>query len=211
MFLTNKIKNRNKTVSINNKNCRYTRTRRPDAKKKGYKTPGRKGVYDNTYPGRVFELASLGLTNEKMAIAFGVNITTFEYWTRKHEEFSEAMHKGKEKFDTGVEKTLLQRAMGYSYEEVQHRTGVDSQGREYSYTTATTKQVLPDVTAMIFWLKNRKRTEWADVHKQEITSNVTLNTPPPSQIEHLLSPEEQKFIRSIALKQLKQVRGVSSN
>ena len=35
-------------------------------------------------------------------------------------------------------------------------------------TKTVTKEVLPDVTAQIFWLKNRKRAEWRDNERMEI-------------------------------------------
>ena len=33
-----------------------------------------------------------------------------------------------------------------------------------------TKEVLPDTTALIFWLKNRNNKRWKDVKRQEIVS-----------------------------------------
>lgn len=182
------------------------------SRKKTYKTPGRKGVYDDTCPKRGYELAAIGLTNEKLALAFGVDVTTIGLWLKEREEFSDAVRAGKYEFDHGVEKTLLQRAVGYETEEVKEETRKDKNGNIISRVeTRVRKQVAPDVTAMIFWLKNRKKSEWADVHKQEITSNINLSIPETKDIENLLTKEEIQYARKIAKLKLKQVRGVSSN
>ena len=38
--------------------------------------------------------------------------------------------------------------------------------------TVTKKEVIPDVTAQIFWLKNRKRETWADRQNIEISQPI---------------------------------------
>ena len=40
-----------------------------------------------------------------------------------------------------------------------------------------TKQVAPDTTAQIFWLKNRKPQEWRDKKETEVTGNLNVNNP----------------------------------
>ncbi len=40
-----------------------------------------------------------------------------------------------------------------------------------------TKQVSPDTTAQIFWLKNRKPKEWRDKKETEVTGNLNVNNP----------------------------------
>lgn len=36
---------------------------------------------------------------------------------------------------------------------------------------------MPDVTAQIFWLKNRKPVEWRDKQIVESTNEITINNP----------------------------------
>ena len=51
-------------------------------------------------------------------------------------------------------------------------------------TKEVTKQVAPDVTAQIFWLKNRNNKRWKDVKRQEITGKDGENLfPQPSLVE----------------------------
>lgn len=44
-------------------------------------------------------------------------------------------------------------------------------------TKEVTKQVAPDTTAQIFWLKNRKPKEWRDKKETEVTGNLNVNNP----------------------------------
>jgi orotate phosphoribosyltransferase-like protein len=163
-------------------------------------------VYKPEYVKRAFDLAKIGLTHDQMALAIGVGYRAFNKWLVTKPEFNEAVRMGKEIFDSGVELTLLQRAMGYDYDEVKEVTGVDSQGRPYHYTTKTTKKVLPDVTAQIFWLKNRKKERWADVHKQE--TSLSLNMQKTLKME-LLDEKEREMVKSIAVKSLSGINDIN--
>jgi hypothetical protein len=80
-------------------------------------------------------------------------------WKLTHPEFSDALKTGKEYADARVEQALYRRATGYTFDS------------EKLFAPAGTHEVLrakivehvpPDITACIFWLKNRKRLEWRD-------------------------------------------------
>lgn len=105
-----------------------------------------------------------GLTNEQIAKNIGISTVTLYDWQNKYPSFSNALKKGKEVIDIEVENALLKRAMGYTYEEKTYESG--------QLTKVVTKQVAPDTTALIFWLKNRKPDMWRD--KQEVQSNVEV-------------------------------------
>lgn len=98
-----------------------------------------------------------GLTDEQIAKKCGVNPDTLYTWKKKYPEISEALKKGKELVDTQVENALLKRALGYSYEEVT----VEESDNGYK-KRVTVKQVVPDTTAQIFWLKNRRPDKWRE-------------------------------------------------
>ncbi len=95
-----------------------------------------------------------GLTDVQIAQNLGISKTTFYKFKNEYSELSELLKKGKEEIDYQVENALLKRALGYNYEEVTYENG-----RE---TKKVTKQVAPDTTAQIFWLKNRKPSKWKD-------------------------------------------------
>lgn len=109
-----------------------------------------------------------GLTDEQIASNMGINVGTLYRWKQSHCEICEALKKGKEVVDRLVENALLKRALGFEYEEVSNKyeNGVLTERK------VTKKQVVPDTTAQIFWLKNRKPEEWRD--KREVDSKVEI-------------------------------------
>lgn len=102
-----------------------------------------------------------GLTDEQIAKNIGVSVSTLNNWKIKYVEILESLKRGKEVVDRLVENALLKRALGYSYTEITYEGGVE--------TKRVVKEVVPDTTAQIFWLKNRKPEDWRD--KREITTD----------------------------------------
>lgn len=109
-----------------------------------------------------------GLTDEQIAENAGINPATLYVWKKKYPEISETLKRGKEVVDRQVENALLKRALGYEYEEVKEKF----EGNVMTERTVTKKEVVPDVTAQIFWLKNRKREAWADRQNVEISQPI---------------------------------------
>lgn len=124
---------------------------------------GRPSKYDpDRHPIWAEGLAKLGKIEDDIAAAMGIHVSTLRDWKKKHPEFSVALKIGKSEADTAVEQSLYRRAMGYEYKEVK----IVNDGERVEKTV---KQVAPDVTAQIFWLKNRKPEEWRDKVYQEVT------------------------------------------
>ena len=123
---------------------------------------GRRGKYEDwlTEDGllKVQGWARDGLSNEQIAHNIGINKDTLYEWQKRFSDFSDALKKGKEVVDREVENALLKRALGYEYDEVTQEpvTDKDTGITEMRVTKRVTKQIVPDVTAQIFWLKNRK-------------------------------------------------------
>ena len=105
-----------------------------------------------------------GLTDEQIAKNIGINRTTLYDWKKKETNIADALKKGKEVIDFEVENALLKRALGYEYEEETYENGI--------LTKKVKKQVPPDTTAQIFWLKNRQVKKWRD--KVEIADNDAI-------------------------------------
>lgn len=108
-----------------------------------------------------------GLTNEQIAKNMGINPSTLYDYMNKFVEISNALKKGKEVVDIEVENALLKRALGYKYDEVTYENGIE--------VKRVTKEVQPDTTAQIFWLKNRKPKNWKDKQNNENTSDDVNN------------------------------------
>lgn len=111
-----------------------------------------------------------GLTNEQIALKMGITAKTLYEWQNKYGEICEAIKKGKAPVDMEVENALLKRARGYSYDETTveyglSETEVDENGNPKRYiknVKVVKKEVLPDVGAIAFWLKNRRPDRWRD-------------------------------------------------
>lgn len=132
-----------------------------------------------------------GLTDEQIAHNMNISRQTLNEWKRKYPSISDTLKKGKEVIDRQVENALLKRALGYRYDEVTYEDGVE--------TKRVTKEVQPDVTAQIFWLKNRKPNEWRDKQNIEHSGETTTRIKNESDLSKL-SVEELKELESILSK-----------
>lgn len=117
-----------------------------------------------------------GLVDKQIAHNIGIGTTTLYRWKNEHREIWEALKRGKEVIDRQVENALLKRALGYSYEETTKELVKNPLTEEIKLevTKVVTKQVAPDTTAQIFWLKNRKPVEWRDKKDVNLTTDKSL-------------------------------------
>ena len=100
-----------------------------------------------------------GLSDEQIAHNMGISRSTLSEWKNKYSDIADTLKKTKEIVDREVENALFRRAMGYKYDEVTYERGEE--------VKRVTKEVAPDTTAQIFWLKNRKPAEWRDKIEQQ--------------------------------------------
>lgn len=116
-----------------------------------------------------------GLTDEQIAHNMGIAYSTFKEWKKKYSAFSATLKRNKEVVDRIVENSLFKRAVGYDYEEVtkERRKNPDTDEYEEVVTKRVLKHVAPDVTAQIYWLKNRKPDVWREKQVAE-TNNEAL-------------------------------------
>ena len=98
-----------------------------------------------------------GLIDEQIAHNIGINVGTLYDWKKKYIEISNALKKGKEVADYEVESALFRRALGYDVEEVVTEI---TDGKKH--IKKTKKHIPADVTAQIYWLKNRRPDKWRD-------------------------------------------------
>jgi transcriptional regulator with XRE-family HTH domain len=111
-----------------------------------------------------------GLTDEQIAHNMGITTSTLYDWKNKYSEITESLKKGKEVVDILVENALLKRALGYKYKE----TKTIESKKDGMRTEVTIKEVAPDTTAQIFWLKNRNPEAWRD--RREVESKVEIES-----------------------------------
>lgn len=109
------------------------------------------------------------MTDAELALAFGVQLSTLKLWKSKHPEFMASLKQGKAPANERVEKSLYERAMGYTAVETDIRV---INGKIIK--TEVTRHYPPDPTSMIFWLKNRNSTQWSDKQEVQHTGTVEL-------------------------------------
>lgn len=85
-----------------------------------------------------------GLTNEQIAANMGISKVTFYEWRNKFPNFANLIKEDKDYADTQVENALYKQAL---------------EG---------------NVTAAIFWLKNRRRKDWKDKQDLEVTGELGI-------------------------------------
>lgn len=123
---------------------------------------------------RITGWARDGLTDEQIAHNMGISRSTLKEWKAKYPAILAALKESKEIVDRLVENALLKRALGYEYEEItKELTKTEDGTLAMRETKRVRKQVAPDTTAQIFWLKNRKPDEWRD--RPEPTQDQALN------------------------------------
>lgn len=128
---------------------------------------GRPSKLDELELEQVRKLARKGWTDKEIADFYEVSEQTVNNWKQRNPEFLESLKLGKEEADRKVERSLFEKATGYSHPDT-HFSAYEGHVTE----TPTVKHYAPDTTAAIFWLKNRKPEEWRD--KQEVQHDGKL-------------------------------------
>jgi hypothetical protein len=152
--------------------------------KKPKKKMGRPSSFNGALKLRLLELALANKTDEEMAKAACVSIATFTNWKKRYPDFFAALKKCKCVADGLVEATLFNRATGYSHPAVKFffdaKSGVVI-AQDYI------EHHPPDVTACIYWLKNRQPKRWRERKEPQVPVILT-----PQQ-----SPQLDEAIRKI--------------
>jgi hypothetical protein len=136
---------------------------KPDPDPKPDPKLGRPPTYKPEFAAQAAKLCKLGATDMDLADFFEVSTVSISNWKVSKPAFLEALKVGKALVDEQVERSLLNRALGYTYDAVKvlQYEGVPVYA-PYRH------HVPPDTTACIFWLKNRRAQAWRDVHQHEV-------------------------------------------
>jgi transposase-like protein len=118
---------------------------------------GKKPLYSSDMLPIIEGLCRNGYTNKEIALKIGIAEGTIYEWIKKYPELAEVLKRTKEIVDLDVEKALLSRALGYTVTETETTTTQNN-----IKVKTITKHIAPDVTACIFWLKNRQPDNWRD-------------------------------------------------
>lgn len=108
--------------------------------------------------------ARRGLTDSEICQKIDLHVATLCEWKKKYPDtIGEALKSGKEVADITVENALFRKAIGYKVKEVSYKA--DKSGNLVP-VSAVEKDIPPDTTAQIFWLKNRRPDLWRDRRKE---------------------------------------------
>lgn len=129
-----------------------------------------------------------GLTGDQIAHNLGIHRSTFCRWLDMYEDIAGAVSRGREVVDIEVENALLRAAMGYRSVEVVE----DLVDGEMTVVRRITKDVPPNPTAMVFWLKNRKPEVWRERKDVSMTADIKAINPYAN-----LSEEELKKLVAV--------------
>jgi hypothetical protein len=133
-------------------------------KKPGTKAKvGRPSKFDTVDLTQVEKLAKAGWTDAQMSDFFKVSEQTWNTWKGKHPEFFEPLKDWKLEADAKVERSLYERATGYSHPD----SHVSNYQGEITITPIT-KHYAPETGAICFWLKNRKPEIWKETRDHRI-------------------------------------------
>ena len=127
-------------------------------------TMGRPSDFQPAYVDQAKKLCELGATDVDLADFFQVDVRTIYRWKHDHDEFCQALKAGKDIADDRVERSLYQRAVGYTFDSAKI---FNANGEPL--IVPYREHVAPDTTACIFWLKNRRKEHWRDKQEHEVT------------------------------------------
>ncbi|GAB3517990.1 hypothetical protein [Emticicia fontis] len=130
---------------------------------------------------QAYNYCLLGATDAELAELFKVSANTIYKWKKKYPSFRESVKSGKVLADMQVARSLYKRALGYTFQQIISEaksvpvsvkvgdvdsTFMDDSANGFQTIRVITREVIPDVKAQIFWLKNRQPEKWRD--KQEL-------------------------------------------
>jgi hypothetical protein len=119
------------------------------------------------------KLYALGATDADVADFFNVSVQTLSTWADTSKEFETVLDKGRTVAHQRVERSLYQRACGYTY---------TNQKIFFDARTSTVIRVPievhvpPNTTAIIHWLKNRDPESWGDRKKNDVNPEFVTFT-----------------------------------
>lgn len=151
--------------------------------------PGRKSRYHSHIQPHLELIAAWcrdGATEKDICEKLGVSVSAFSEYKNRYPELLEALKINKEIADQRVINALYKSAVGYEYDEIRttyiegenQARSANSSARSSAATkklvVKVTKRVLPNVTAQIFWLKNRLADHWRDKQQLEHTGDLII-------------------------------------
>jgi hypothetical protein len=137
-------------------------------------------------------LAQRGAILSEIADCFEVTTRTLARWLNEYPELRDAVDAGNDVFNTRVERALAERAIGFWVEDEEIKV-IDGA----VIRVPTRKYYPPDVTAAIYFTKNRMPERWRDVQRIDVGA-VGLKS--ADELRQLLAAEFKDLVDQGVLK-----------
>ena len=139
---------------------------------------GRPTDFKESYIQDAVAICEMGATIQELADAFGVNRSTVYRWANSNPVFCNAIKVGKAPADDRVERSLYNKAVGYTTTDTKRKYSISKAKNGRDVRTLVSEEIhektmAPDTVAGIFWLKNRRTDTWQD--RRTLDADVILN------------------------------------
>ena len=152
---------------------------------------GRPSRYRKEYARTAEELCrDFSMTDKGLAKVFDVSEVTINAWKKEHPEFLKCLGNGKGHKDANVERSLYERATGYSHPEEKifnHQGNI--------IRAQTRKHYPPDTQAASFWLRNRQPERWRDKVEIQASGDMRITWDDPTAID--VSPGQIEDVKEL--------------
>jgi len=166
---------------------------------------GRPSIYRKEFAEQAHKLALLGMSDAEIADFLCVGKSTFCQWKQKHNEFMNALEKGRAWADAEVASSLYQRAIGCEIPEIH----VSNYQGEITLTE-TKRHYPPDIQSIKYWLNNRQSRHWRD--RVEVKEEIDLHLfPERDALEGVYTRivNERQHKEALLTRRLKQLEDMS--
>lgn len=111
-----------------------------------------------------------GLKDYEIFNQIGISKQTFYKWRKDHSDFSDALKSGLNESINDAIKSLVSKFGKSTLTETKVEEWTDSNGKKRQHVTKTTREIAPDTTAIIFFLKSKAG--WRDNYDVIDTSDA---------------------------------------
>lgn len=120
-------------------------------------------------------MARKGYRDIDIAKKIGISKVTFYDWKKRFPKFAEALQRGKDEYDDTVEETLYNMTQGYYVDEEVVEVREDAAGNKILHRKKTKRYIPPSITAIIYWLQNRRGDVWKTRASEHQNKKIQLD------------------------------------
>lgn len=118
-----------------------------------------------------------GFSDAQIAKNIGISRATLYEWRKAHPDISDAIKKGRQPVVIELEDALYKAGLGFNYEETIEEI-YEEDGVQRKHMRRIKRYAQPNVTALIFALKNLKKNKFKDrpVEEMNVNDDILLET-----------------------------------